>query len=29
MFSPYDYYIKPEEYEIAAKNCINRRCLED
>jgi hypothetical protein len=28
MFSPYDYYIKPEEYEIASRNGISRYCLE-
>ncbi|PGZ45717.1 hypothetical protein COE56_25895 [Bacillus anthracis] len=27
MKSPYDFYITPEEYEIAARNGINRRTL--
>lgn len=28
MFNPYDYYITPEEYEIAEMNGISRRCVE-
>ncbi|WP_058302403.1 hypothetical protein [Gorillibacterium timonense] len=28
MFNPYDYYITPEEYEIAASNGISKKNLE-
>ena len=29
MINPYDFYITPEEYKIAAQNGINRKTLED